>query len=194
MLYLAEGCIIQPLTPLSQRNTSFQISLSQLEGTLTSVNSSYIILRRNDTLAFVTYVPYRANEDERNWFLENRHACVHDLGEDYFATSIICKEIGEVTDIRSWEERDIERHSDKPFDVGYKKNKCRLCDRRMKNKISLEASEALRQIHAPGIAVQMVCWPRFLSLFNHLLTYHSSSKCLQKPWSSDTSRIWEFQK
>jgi twinfilin-like protein len=99
--------------------------------------------------------------------------------------SIICKEMGEITDARSWEERDAEQlakdaevdHAsankhDNPkhkngnqIDVGYKKNKCRLCDRRMKNKISPEALAALTQLHTPGAAVQIVgtpCYSPFL--------------------------------
>ena len=144
------------------------------------MNASYIILRRDDALTFLTYVPYRTNENERTWFLENRQACVRELGEAHFAVSIICKELAEITDSRSWEERDAEQDSgpasvdhtndhgahevtdnvkNGPLDAGYKKNKCRLCDRRMKNKMSPEASAALRQLYTPGAAVQLVRWP-----------------------------------
>ncbi|KAI2481630.1 Actin monomer binding protein [Pyrenophora tritici-repentis] len=92
---------------------------------------------------------------------------------------MICKEIGEVTDERSWEERDAEQRSKDAvandageqrvdgsarngqkslIDAGYKRNKCRLCDRRMKNNISPEALEALAQLHTPSTAVQIVLY------------------------------------
>lgn len=196
-----------------RRDTSFQISLNQLEDTLTSVNSSYIVLRRDDTLTFITYVPYRANESERAWFLENKHLFLHDLGKEYFVAPIICKEIGEITDIRSWEERDIEQHSENavvdhtsghganemtedvqggPLNAGYKKNKCRLCDRRMKNKMFPEASAALGQLHTPGAAVQLVRFPRLSPspiIYSHILVHqnvnkHPRSQICQEPGHS----------
>lgn len=141
------------------------------------MNSCYIIIRRDESLTFITYIPYRANKDERASLLEHRHECVRQLGEEHFIESIICKEIGEVTDSRSWEERDAEQQSqdavigpisehtaqeshepgeDDLIDAGYRQNKCRLCDRRMKNEISPEALEALTQLHTPGVAVQIV--------------------------------------
>jgi twinfilin-like protein len=79
---------------------------------------------------------------------------------------VICKEIGEVTDARSWEERDTEKHLHAGIvliDAGYKKNKCRLCDRRMKNKISPEALEAFTKLEVAGTAVQIV--PYHIILF-----------------------------
>ena len=171
---------LQPLTPLFRKGTSFQIALNELDGILTPVNSCYIILRRDKSLNFITYVPYRANKDDRAIFIKNRFECVRKLGEGRFTTSIICKEIGEVTDSRSWEERDAKNQSQNTvvghtgehkahhspeygkeclIDAGHKKNKCRLCDRRMKNKMSPEALEALAQLHTPGLAVQIVLCP-----------------------------------
>jgi hypothetical protein len=138
---------------------------------------AYIVLRRGDSLTFITYVPYRAKEELRNLFLERRHSVVQQLGAGYISYSIICKEIAEITDARSWVERDAEaislstkriqcdtkescgcpEHSKSDLeDVEYRKNKCRLCDRRMKNKISSEALEALRELQTPCTAVQMV--------------------------------------
>ncbi|RMZ71751.1 actin monomer binding [Pyrenophora seminiperda CCB06] len=163
---------LQALPPLLRRDTSFQLALNQLDGVLTPVNSCYIVLRREKSLTFVTYVPYRANKNERDFFLQGRHECVRQLGEQHFVTSVICKEIGEVTDARSWDERDAKQESQDAvddasehtvhdngkecsMDAGHKKNKCRLCDRRMKNKISPEALEALAQLHTPGATVQM---------------------------------------
>ncbi|KAJ4369445.1 Twinfilin-1 [Didymella sp. IMI 355093] len=40
-------------------------------------------------------------------------------------------------------------------DLGHKKNKCRLCDRRMKNKITDEAWAALRKLEDKGDLVQI---------------------------------------
>lgn len=105
------------------------------------------------------------------------------LGEEYFKVSLICKEIGEITDERSWVERQKHReentegehkdvcddlhegHSGCVEDLGHKKNKCRLCDRRMKNKITEEAFAALNNLERGGDLVQIVsadcrstCW------------------------------------
>lgn len=201
VLNVAEDGKLQCLTPLPRHGNSFQSSLNQLEGILTLKNSCYIIIRRDKSLVLVTYVPYRANDNERASLLEEKRACVRELGEELFFESIICKEVGEITDIRSWEERDAERHSEHvvadhtsdrrthdvtgntqldKLDARYKKNKCRLCDRRMKNKLSPEASEALRQLQTPGTAVQMVTWPVF-PLFNRIVTCCSLSKSPRRP-------------
>ena len=130
----------------------------------------YLIIRRNDLLVLVTFVPYLAKEAQRKAFLENRHELVRQLGAEHFTLSIICKEIAEVTDARSWEERDgvfgkndeCEEKEDPAHDVSgvrdlsYQRNKCRLCDRRMKNKITAEASDAFKMLGEPGSLVQMV--------------------------------------
>lgn len=126
----------------------------------------------------ITYVPYLAKEQQRSYFLEHRYELVRQLGEGNFSQSLICKEIGEITDARSWEERDGEAtahhkgskkehiveigkdgccEEDTVKDLGYKRNKCRLCDRRMKNKMTPEALEALSTLHSPGAVVQIVC-------------------------------------
>ena len=85
--------------------------------------------------------------------------------------SLICKEIGEITDARSWVERDAltneteaeekpcgdsHDHDGNTTDIGYKKNQCRLCDRRMKNKITDEALAALGKLKNEGDCVQIV--------------------------------------
>ena len=179
-LQLAEGFELQPLSLLYRQDASFQTALNELDGILTPVSSCYIIIRRDKSLTFVTYVPYRADKNERALLLDNRQECVRQLGEEHFITSVICKEIGEVTDGRSWEERNAKLQSQKAvvvhaseqkaheshehgqeclIDVGHEKNKCRLCDRRMKNKMSREAFEALAQLHTPGTAVQIVFCP-----------------------------------
>jgi hypothetical protein len=41
-------------------------------------------------------------------------------------------------------------------DLGYKQNKCRLCGRRMKNKIAPEALEGLKSLNTSGTMVQLV--------------------------------------
>jgi twinfilin-like protein len=103
------------------------------------------------------------------------------------SSSIICKEIGEITDARSWAERDaaIISHDDNSRqgdgtecctntahteiaakDLGYRKNKCRLCDRRMKNRITPSALAALKQLQPPGAAVQLVCQPISPAIIN----------------------------
>jgi twinfilin-like protein len=141
------------------------------------MKSCYIILRQNNSLTFIACVPYSAKKHDREFLLENRTNCARQLGGEHFARSLICKEVGEITDARSWEERDAETrlhvhqanvseecdthgHSENAKggiqDVGYMKNKCRLCDRRMKNKISDQASDALTKLHIPGTAVQIV--------------------------------------
>jgi twinfilin-like protein len=151
--------------------------LNELDAVLSPRTSLYLLLRRNDSLTAITYVPYLAKEEQRTFFLEHRHDFVRQLGQEHFAQSLICKEIGEITDARSWDERDnyaishkgssehvkndqcctedgcVER---KPKDLGYARNKCRLCDRRMKNAITPPALEALKTLSEPGSLVQIV--------------------------------------
>ncbi|CAN9295937.1 unnamed protein product [Alternaria alternata] len=167
---------IEAHAPIRQYHESFQLELNELESNLDTSKPAYIVLRRGDSLTFITYVPYRAKEELRNLFLERRHSVVQQLGARYISYSIICKEIAEITDARSWVERDAEalslstkriqcdkkescgcsEHSKSDLeDVEYRKNKCRLCDRRMKNKISSEALETLRELQTPCTAVQM---------------------------------------
>jgi twinfilin-like protein len=162
-LILVKDSKLQPLSPILQQGPSFQTALNELDNMLTPSNLCYIVVRREGTLSFITYVPYRAKKEERISILEKRHECIRQLGEELFTASIICKEIGEITDVRSWEERDAEARSqhkeNSTRDAEYTKNKCRLCDRRMKNKISSEGLEALNLLSAPGMAVQMVHRP-----------------------------------
>jgi twinfilin-like protein len=152
-----------------------QISLSILEDVLSPTRSLYIMLRRNDSIFAITFVPYRAAQDERNSYLQYRYDLVKLLGQEHFESSFICKEIGEITDARSWTEREQGQgeapdpdHVDACCDpqqsdgggvedFGYKKNKCRLCDRRMKNKITDEALAALRKLEDEKTLVQMAC-------------------------------------
>jgi twinfilin-like protein len=174
---LKDGNRIEACAPIRQSHTSFQLELNELESNLDTSKPAYIVLRRGDSLTFITYVPYRAKEETRNTLLGRRHDVVQQLGGGYISCSIICKEIAEITDARSWAERDADatspdtastrcddkgscsctEHAEKRMkDVGYKKNKCRLCYRRMKNRISPAALEALKLLQTQGVAVQIV--------------------------------------
>ncbi|CAO2651675.1 Nn.00g042450.m01.CDS01 [Neocucurbitaria sp. VM-36] len=170
-----------PLVHLRDPIVSFQNALNELDNVLNPRVPLYLLLRRDDSLIAITYVPYLAKEEQRAVFLNHRQELVRQLGEKYFSMSLICKEIGEITDARSWEERDKHMHDtceqadnheicEAPGthtgvrDVGYKQNKCRLCDRRMKNKITPEALDALKTLDQPGATVQIVRYPFPLSL------------------------------
>ncbi|KAH6625659.1 actin monomer binding protein-like protein [Boeremia exigua] len=150
----------------------FQSNLSLLDDVLDSKTSLYILLRRGSSIYAITFVPYRAPEDEREKYLRYRHDLVQLLGGEHFEMSLICKEIGEITDARSWVERDAHRQGNRPEkctdacedahdqsfdpkDAGYKKNECRLCDRRMKNKITDEVLGALGKLENEGDCVQI---------------------------------------
>jgi twinfilin-like protein len=180
-LALHDGSL-EPLLPVHS-STSFQVALNELSTVLNPRIALYILLRRNDTLTAITFVPYLAKDNQRGFFLDHRHELVQKLGKEHFSQSLICKEIGEITDVRSWTERDDnnasnETAADHPKDaevcqddaceactvqdMGYKRNKCRLCDRRMQNKISPEALEALKGLSTPGTVVQIVS----LSIFS----------------------------
>lgn len=172
---------LQSLSPISYPKVlkaTFQAALNQLDDVLSPKSALYLLLRRTDSLVAVTYVPYLAKAEQRALFLENRLKLVQKLGSEHFASSIICKEMGEITDARSWDERDdsgrswdsnqnkessdcetcekvaVEGQAVK--DMGYKKNTCRLCDRRMKNKIEDDALEALVKLNDGGNCVQLV--------------------------------------
>lgn len=95
-------------------------------------------------------------------------------GKHVFGAEIVCKEVAEVTDRRAWDEREkiaLEEGSNDGVDgegvgggaKGYKKMKCRLCDRRMKNPIEKDALEALATLGEEGRVVQMVRSPLFSS-------------------------------
>lgn len=107
----------------------------------------------------------------------------------------MCKEPGDITDERAWRERDGEGEpwvsttisnqavlmgvgnsnkepmkngieQGKAHDHEYKKPKCRMCDRRMKNPISASALEALRTLKdaEEGACVQLTVDPTTLDL------------------------------
>lgn len=203
---------LEPLQLLRPDNPScsFQSALKELDAVLDSHTPLYVILRREQSLFAITYVPYLAKETQREFFLEYRSELVRQLGEEQFSFSLICKEVGEITDARSWEERgdhmrsatsraecsndcgacEVASHDSTGVkDLGYKKNKCRLCDRRMKNKISPEALDALKKLDSPGAAIQIV-QPIF-SFWQCIdsLTRNSLSTYKQKPSSYTSSKI-----
>ncbi|KAF2678128.1 hypothetical protein K458DRAFT_377137 [Lentithecium fluviatile CBS 122367] len=170
---------LRPLISVSfpkESQSTFQQALNRLDGVLSPKHALYLILRRNDSNVAITYVPYLASAESRNILLQHRAELIRTLGGEHFAASIICKEMGEITDARSWEERDgqgeswevasnenvqsCEKHEGDEAetevkDLGYKKNKCRLCDRRMKNKINEDALSALSKLHEAGTCVQL---------------------------------------
>lgn len=136
-------------------------------------------------------MPWLANPELKTTYLDFRVELVRALGEQHFGESFICKEVTEVTDARSWEERALNsaetekeecgedgcetcttEEGSNVKDLGYKKNKCRLCDRRMKNPIETNASDALKTLQNPGSLVQLAITPPSLSL--QLLLHPSS--------------------
>jgi twinfilin-like protein len=170
---------LQPLpVPSKKYATSFQVTLNGLSTLLSPRVPLYLILRRQNKLVAITFVPYLAQESQRTFFMEHRHRVVQLLGENNFSQSLICKEIGEVVDARSWTERD---EAESPLripakhvgyveacnndsceectvqDIGYRRNRCRLCDRRMMNKIDPDALDTLTSLRESGIIVQLVC-------------------------------------
>ncbi|KAF2638563.1 hypothetical protein P280DRAFT_481918 [Massarina eburnea CBS 473.64] len=156
---------------------SFQQALNRLDDVLNPRTALYLLLRRNNSLVVVTYTPYRADANAKKFLIDNRSHLINKLGEEHFSTSIICKEIGEIADARSWNERDGEgsawgdqTHEDgaackfgdasnaektEVRDLGFRKNQCRLCDRRMKNNIDDDALEALTEVKNAGDCVQL---------------------------------------
>jgi twinfilin-like protein len=152
--------------------------LNRLDTILSPKHVIFLVVHHNDALIAVTYVPYLASAKSKNTLLEGRNKVIQELGQDNFAASIICKEMGEITDARSWDERDGQgqswddvnaraeqsigapedshaEHADVK-DEGYKKTKCRLCDRCMKNKINDDALSALSSLSEDGACVQVV--------------------------------------
>jgi twinfilin-like protein len=177
-LALADGNL-QTLPPVQSTGpfVSFQTALSELEALINPWTPLYLTLRRKGSLIAITFAPYLTKALEREFFLGHRLELVRQLGEANFSQSLICKEVGEITDARSWDERDEnstsgvstvtheneERACEGKYckgcrlkDLGYKRNKCRLCDRRMKNKITHEALDALASLSSLGTAVQIV--------------------------------------
>jgi len=161
-----------PVAPISFRESpgcSFQQTLNQLDSALTPTDPLYLVLRGDDSLlTAITYVPYRADARLKALLLDGRVTLIKSLGESYFHSSIICKEIGEITDIRSWDERRTKHmHKDHGEGIqvhGHEKNKCRLCDRRMKNRIEDDALAALRDLSENGSCAQIVCNRSLLGL------------------------------
>jgi twinfilin-like protein len=173
------GGTLNALPPVQLRDSavSLQIALNELDTIVEPRTPLYLILRRKGSLVAITFVPYLARDTERKFFLENRSNLLQQLGEAHFAQSLICKEVSEITDARSWDEREeynpshsaTAEHAKKGEackeekcegcaveGLGYKQNKCRLCDRRMKNKITPEALSELATVSSPGAAVQIV--------------------------------------
>lgn len=162
----------RPIVRREGPQDSFQSKLNLLDDVLDPKIPLYLLLRRRDSIFAITFVPYRAFKDENEMYLRYRHELVQLLGDEHIKTSLICKEVGEITDARSWVERET-RQQEKEVDectdgcedshehthtkdAGYKKNKCRLCDRRMKNKITDQALEALGKLGNVGNLVQVV--------------------------------------
>lgn len=166
---------LKAISPIYSKtpNSLSQTALNELDAVLNARNSIYLLLRRKTRMVAITYIPFQAEQRHREFLLKHRHELVRQLGEEYFSQSLICKESGEVTDARSWDERDVNEEShnrhigaedgcgrcegeDGVKDLGYQRNKCRLCDRRMKNKITPEALKAFRTLDGPGALVQCV--------------------------------------
>ncbi|KAL5117564.1 Twinfilin-1 [Pleosporales sp. CAS-2024a] len=168
---------LQPLPAVRSHvmQDSLQVVLNQLEAVIDARTPLYLLLRRDDRLIAITFVPYLAKEHVRSFYLHHRHDFVKELGEKHFSQSLICKEVCEITDARSWAERDgaasprsvAVDHADasslcqnggcreKVQDIGYQRNRCRLCDQRMKNKIASEAVQALKTLRTPGTMIQV---------------------------------------
>jgi twinfilin-like protein len=178
---LSENVLLQPLPPIEYPEKSsytFQQALNRLDPIIDPRTALYLILRHNGALVAATYVPYLADAKAKKVLIENRSELIRKLGGESFSASFICKEIGEITDARSWNERDgegsswsDEQHDEETScaigstqdieksdvkDLGFKKNRCRLCDRRMKNKIDDDALEAICQLGNVGDCVQLV--------------------------------------
>jgi twinfilin-like protein len=177
---------LQALPPIlypKDAQHTFQLALNQLDSVLNPKTALYLILRHEESLVAITFVPYPADADLKTLLLDNRQNLIKALGEAHFSSSIICKEIGEITDARSWEERSSigqswggndehveawerdDTSGNGVHDLGHKKNKCRLCDRRMKNNIDDAALDALRRLAEGGDCVQLVCTLRLHGSF-----------------------------
>ncbi|CAI6337360.1 unnamed protein product [Periconia digitata] len=192
-------------TTSSKDRLAFQHALNTVEPHLKPRSALYILLRcrrrhppssppstNNGTaeerqLVFITYIPYQAPEASTTALLSHRSKILQhlDLAETEQVTgsvlSLVCKEVGEIADIRSWDEREgvgrvsskgigawrkdmsdaedakkegkgdgdgqVEKGSEEGGrevkNIGFQRNKCRLCDRRMKNQIDDDALTAL---------------------------------------------------
>ena len=173
--------VLSPIPYPKGPKYTFQQALNALESVLDFKTALYLVLRHSDSLVLVTFLPYPATTTTKSLFLSNRNKLLKSLGEENFSSSIICKEIGEITDARSWDERGGSGRSwdsapgqheeacdvdtDGVEDGGYKKNKCRLCDRRMKNPIDDDALDALKGLTEAGECVQLVSLPYLHTVF-----------------------------
>ena len=96
---------LEPLPPVAfpqDPNHTFQQALNQVESILDTKTALYLIIRQEKFMVAITYVPYRADAETKRILLENREILLEKLGTKHFTSSIICKEIGEITDARSW--------------------------------------------------------------------------------------------
>ncbi|KAF2015536.1 hypothetical protein BU24DRAFT_491769 [Aaosphaeria arxii CBS 175.79] len=158
--------------------SSFQNALAELDAILDPKTSLFLVIRRNVSVTAITFVPYLAEKGTRQSYIDSRHDFIRLLGEKGISSSIICKEVGEITDVRAWNERDgdgdpwmvahhsahteealdAETKSDENAvtkDLGHRVTKCRLCDRRMRNQIEQNAVEALKNLNENEDCVQL---------------------------------------
>lgn len=195
---------MQALSPIAypqDAQHTFQQALNQLDSALSPKTALFLVLRQKGSLVAITFVPYAANADDKRLLLDIRGDLVEHLGAGHFSASIICKEIVEITDARSWDERsgkaqswdgdddgdaDACKRDDAVeigvHDLGHKKNKCRLCDRRMKNNIEDSALNALKSLAAGGDCVQLASIPTPVStaiIFNSPQSVNMSTEALQ---------------
>jgi twinfilin-like protein len=177
-LQILEGSLqsLSPVPSPDDGDASFQSALSKLEASITTKHPLYLIIRHNNPLTFITYIPYLAQPTSNRSYLNHRQTVLKTFGASNFTSSIICKEPGEITDERAWKERDGDGQpfTSKPHDKntniedgdsenqvqdqGHQKTKCRLCDRRMKNPITEDALVALKGLKdgKEGACVQLV--------------------------------------
>lgn len=166
---ILQSAIIYPSEP----GYSFQQCLSLLDPIVDTKNPLYLVVRDERSLVLITYIPYLANNDVKSSYVKVGQSLASVLGKDNFSLSVICKEPGDITDARAWEERD-ERWSHQEAaaackscagdigpmkELGHMKTKCRLCDRRMKNGITNEALEMLKKLDIEGSCAQLVSYP-----------------------------------
>lgn len=198
-----QGTTLQDLPPVAfpkDSRSTFQQALNQLDPIFSHKTALYLVLRHGEALVAITYIPYRANAELKALLLDNREHLVNRLGSKRFDSSIICKEVNEIIDARSWDERsdkgrswgqtndedeaacdDCGPSADTIRDLGHKKNRCRLCDRRMKNKIDDAALDALKSLDEGGDCVQLVSKPEStrLTSANLLESVNVSTEVLQ---------------
>ncbi|KAF2732077.1 hypothetical protein EJ04DRAFT_554288 [Polyplosphaeria fusca] len=163
---------LQPQPPIPfpiGPSPDFKGGLNAIESILSTRIPLYLVLRRGGTFVVITYIPYLADTKLKDVYLSNRNNLIQSLGVTRFSLAFIAKEPVEVYDYRSWEEKDMKAAACEDCescvdgsakysgmkDIGYQKTKCRLCDQRMKNEVSQEASEAIQQLAEIGDCVQL---------------------------------------